>query len=355
MASSIYGVSFAAWEVCPKLILERVDLPRPLNYQYFREDPKAEIERRDTLDAEFFNHELQKVNTGNIGSMQRFCEKFGFPFSVFYNSQERFVACRNSSSRNPYTKQFGIDLHGANGLYAIDNECQSWTREYLESKGIQIDIGGQDYYGTFLQGSEYARQLNWEKPRKAKRGGIIGVDEVALSLRLLQNALLLLVSSACYNTAPEAIEYLFNSSAKQMHQSDKSMVEPGSHAPLLLTDRMGAPLRIYTPNSPERASTTMDPFTIDQQCNSAFQYAVERAKKFTDSLPRTQAGTNYGSSLIATIMLQFDRTMTSPIPWRKCDCCGRMFKQQHEYREGSQRFRQASYCKQACRIKGKTE
>jgi hypothetical protein len=234
-----------------------------------------------------------------------------------------------------------------------------------------------------LIGSEYAREavVTGQFPDK-NYGAVVSTDEVAYTIRLLQIATAAQSASGAGLSARELDRYLTDGRAV----SDKVPAELKDD-PFELFFGSAALANAVLKQQEAKLGHTVEADIEDVR--EAFitrlnaihdirhMQGIESARAFTAQTLIALAMENYGireyphfdseidrenyeylkledGSLLETILANFEYVLNSKQDWIICEYCGKAFKFQKEY-DPSKRYRQASFCKNSCRVMAANE
>jgi hypothetical protein len=351
-------------------------------YQFFAEDLDVKPQMMDSLPLEFFNHELQKVDTTSVASMRSFCERYGLIFSPLYESKTHALEGRETRGKVEYLDNYPTVYK--DGVSAVERLLATKVRAFGNGNGFL----GSEYPAIFLKGSEFAREAV-ARGEFADRnfGAVVSVDEVAYTIRLLQVATALLSAFAAGLKGNELLGYLLDTNhlqgkvpaALKDHESDLLLYDHTFGTLLPATKERACTAAQEAPGGAiEDADVIADIYQkMEQFLNLHIERAADNAQSFTmqarSELNLENHGVGIGSSddngdtksyadllfkptvalsegsLIEAILSNFEFVMASKIDWITCEHCGRVFKYQKEY-DPSNRYRQATFCKNSCRV-----
>lgn len=194
-----------------------------------------------TMSSEFWNHELQAIDTTNEEDVLEFVQSYGIPFSPFYNSKERFLSGQYASKSFPVpdngmhtyreiyarinSNKFSLDQVNQEGFISDDPTSNdphrvirsNFFRVRLNSfidKRYLYEFGSRDIlWGCYA--SEYARHNCYASDQDhLKYGGIISLPEIQTTLRIYQMMFPLIAlehyARKNYVSIDESINYFYN-------------------------------------------------------------------------------------------------------------------------------------------------
>lgn len=384
------SLELSPWKVCKK---HEVGTTTRYGheYRYVYEDKNAGFFEVQSITVEFFNHELQKVDTSNESSILKFCQSYGLVFSPMYPSKARGLAGRNS--KFSYLNLFGIgDKNNQDLEFELQQAVHHFKTEsdyskkaidtsILDSLSDGMGLGSQEAIASFFYGSEYGR----EDARKNKRAGaIVGLDELAITIRQLQVATVLVAAMEAGLSGNALVDYLYDKKILQQSYPQKLnedlFIEPSfdGRKPRKITLE---DLKTTAANAPDGNDYSSDYGVLDSiqrsmeffldkdfsEARDAAQAFLSRSKQalfqqnngislsrdlesiYASAIGKTEPEKE--GSLLEGILACFDFVLSSDIEWKECANrrCGRMFKFHKEY-DPTKRYRQAEYCKQSCRV-----
>jgi len=224
MSTDVVNRKVRPWRVCQRLTLENF---RAAGEEYFfiAEEAKADYVMRESIPIEMFSRDLQAVDTSNSDSVLKFCLEYGLVYSPMYPSKRRGLLCRQNKF-----KTLASDLdHDTEDevtpdqmlIYAVNKFKDSGiteNRRYLGSSSLVdissdgLGISSYGYISSLFLGSEYARELKY---RDRKFGAVVGLDEVKVTLRQFQVAMILVSAYEAGLRGNKLIEYLYQKNVFQ--------------------------------------------------------------------------------------------------------------------------------------------
>lgn len=360
----------------------------PFLYFVERGEPRT-MTIEELPEAEVFNGDLQKVDVTDTASVLRFCNKYGLPVSAAYPGAARLEWFRRRFDEGvrPYVPIDMLDeVSAARAVMAKPDQMV-----VMNSPGSLRDSLPQDLVGErpYLL-SERAREITLDD-RDAV--GAVSEAEVCQTMRALQIATVLPMSYQYFSlnggTSCDLLGYLSerrylaqSGPAYFLHVDDDifggmelGVFERSLSASAYLAEiairgeengldvRAGyysaaADALMVAANSALRflldASSAYREIDFDwgegtDKLRAGFfgrlsSALVNREKKH-DVLPDLSANGSLGEALIH----QFFRIFADPVPWRRCENCGRIFK---KYREEKYRknIRETRFCRRSCNV-----
>jgi hypothetical protein len=342
------------------------------SYQAFAEIKSSGYREISQITLEFFSHELQKVDTSDPYSIKAFSEKYGFTFSPMYPSKIRSLMNRSKGKIFLSLAKYLFPVENySDPVLAIGHEVAKFKNP-LGSESCNID----EYYSDGripthkLASSEFARET---LGRNSKYGAIIGIDELAITIRQVQVATSIISAYEAGLRDDELVEYLFKSPIVQ-HSIPDGLVKDAFYGDVF---ENGLPKTSNEVFVMKKNSATKNPeyyaqmqkvylsLQFDQLYDAANVFIRKSLSAFNmqnegisldptiKSAPlalKVDIPLNEGS-LLEAILTNFAFVRSSKQDWHRCKYsnCQRVFKYHKEY-DPSKRFRQAEYCKQSCRV-----
>lgn len=362
-------------------------------FHYIVESGKPGFKSIDDLPEEFYAETLRKVDVTSPESLLSFCTEYGVPTSPFYPSALHLALFR---SRNINNHVSNLGWH---------------TPDYFDSRPSALaDSYGPAPEQSLMRLDPLTGSLmDWQKPeqeseaartKEANDGDVVGVVsllEVAQTVRIMQSATVLpvVVRYACENgwSADDIRSYLANKryfaqkGAKLFIYSDSEFYSgPGidTYKDLLLSNDKFSELMEegkkagYDVQSIYDASAASQYFDRAVDCvdfldcvashyygqRRAYESIVKESKSPRSNLvanlfakiaaienpsrPNREStnGGFFGSSTIG-IVDGFFSVFDSPMPYRRCSNCGRIFK---FYKDGGHVKRCTEFCSRSCNV-----
>jgi hypothetical protein len=357
------------WKVYPRLFQGEVSMGAK-TYRFIAEDLDVEPVELDSLSLEFFNHELQKVDTSSAQQVVRFCEQWGLMLSPLYMSKTLALTARPGGAHLDKTIYPTVY---SDGIEAVERRVIADAAGFGGSTGFT----SPDYATPLLVGSLYAREAIAKGEFSGRKlGAAVSIDEAAYTIRLLQVATALLSAQAAGLTASDLLYYLLNDKHMQRRCPDE-LTERGVDL-FLASQPFGEPL----PASDERAEKAAaevaglgeavpgDVADIKARMERILvlqmEQAAEAARSFVSRAILALEAENAGvrgsggsanvtgviiteGSLLEAILINFRFVMDAPFEWLTCEWCGKVFKYQKEY-DPKNRYRKSTFCRNSCRV-----
>ncbi|MCL1880537.1 MAG: hypothetical protein FWF71_08080 [Actinomycetia bacterium] len=361
------------WRACPKLYVNEVSAGNK-SYRFFAElSDEEELIEYDSLPLEFFNHELQRVDTTSEKSLLLFCEKWGLVLSPLYASKTHALSLRDNSDGLTYTNYYPVSYR--DGIEALEKRL---AEDIVTFKG-SCGFNSVDKAVERVIGSEFAREavVRGDYGNFCGFGAVVSVDEVAYTVRLLQIATAMQAAFGAGMRGSDILTYLLNDrviprrhpyeleestgmdlffgtsrNAWELHRQQEavdgcSAEDDDDDERKAVKKRMQAIMAIEMELGVENCRT----FTKQAALNLAMENAWARedgdkpeGDMFWGISPQVQEG-----SIVEAILANFDYVMASEFEWITCDHCGRIFKYQKEY-DPTNRYRKSMFCKNGCRV-----
>lgn len=364
---------YAAWSVANNLeLLTMSDAGH--TYPVLAELTDSGYRSINTISLEFFNQELQKVDTSNSYSIKAFSEQFGFMFSPLYPSKVLALRSRDKKkNETTWEEDLAHFIPDATGKddprVVIDMNIANFENPLGGNKSIA------DYRSTgkansyYFAPTIYANDTFRKNPRY---GAIVSISELAYTIRQLQTSTSLIAAYEAGLKDDEMVEYLFRSPALQ-HSLPQNLTQDmfysmvfddipmtssevvvESQSSELSDESLAKHHRVYLNMQFDELYTALSAFIRKAKTALSLQNDgiplspnAPWANHFTNSKfePITEG------SLLEAVLENFDAVRASKHDWHRCKYkgCGRVFKFHKEY-DPSKRFRQAEYCKQSCRV-----
>lgn len=326
------------------------------------------------ISLEFFNQELQKVDTSNPYSIKAFSEQFGFMFSPLYPSKVLALRSRDKKNRRNTWKEdlarFIPDAIGNNDpRVVIDLSISNFENPLAGNRSIADNRSTGKSNSYYFAPTIYANNAFRKNP---KYGAIVSISELAYTIRQLQTSTSLIAAYEAGLRDDEMVEYLFRSPALQ-HDLPEGLTKDMFYsmvfnsAPMtsseIVTENQSSELndeslaklhRIYLNMQFDELYSTLDAFIRKAKTALSLQndgIAVFPNAPWANRLTNSRFEPITEGSLLEAVLENFDAVRTSKHDWHRCKYkgCGRVFKFHKEY-DPSKRFRQAEYCKQSCRV-----
>lgn len=322
------------------------------------------------ISLEFFNHELQKVDTSNTHSIKAFSEQFGFIFSPLYPS--KVLALRSRNQNEAWTEVlagFAPSIDGNDDPHTvIDMSISSFENPLGGNKSVVDRRSAGKVNSFYLAPTIYANDIY---RRDSRYGAIVSVSELALTIRYLQTLMPLIAAYEAGLKDDDMVEYLFRSPALR-HDLPQGFAKDMFYGLVfdsipktsleVIADKQSREIdndyltklhRIYLNMQFDELYAAGDAFIRKAKLALSLQNegipmaaSALQPDHFTkDFAPITEG------SLLEAILANFETVRTSKQDWHRCkyDRCGRVFKFHKEY-DPTKRFRQADFCKKSCRV-----
>ena len=325
------------------------------------------------ITVEFFSHELQNVDTSSPSSLKTFCEKFGLIFSPMYPS--KIYALQDRDKKNSILSSLSSFFNSGSGNHDSDNAIDRSVYRFknplrAENQTIPNHRSDGGIPVDKLFNTEYAHKT-FEGTKGY--GAIVGIDELALTIRQLQVSTAIISAYEANLNPDEMVDYLFRSSVLQHNLP--SCINKDVFYGLVFDNPPCTSQEVYKRkklSSPDDAKyfSHLHEIYLSMKFDELYTAATTFIKKSSTSLQMQNEGIVLGDSpekskvfswgenhsikegsLLEAILANFEYVRVSKHDWHQCKYkgCRRVFKFHKEY-DPSKRFRQAEYCKQSCRV-----
>jgi hypothetical protein len=165
----------------------------------------AQVAASDII-PEFFSRQLQEVDVTDSFSILEFCNSYGIPLSPFYNSASRFA---QSAAYSTTSKRMDFDRDDRENIAPCEQADSAAAKVFLHDA-----LRPRVFHTTQLSiaAQFYVQQRKTLKAGKDNKGfihaGIVSLDEVADTIRLLQNATVLVSAVDCLDDPMEVLAYV---------------------------------------------------------------------------------------------------------------------------------------------------
>jgi len=363
----------ASWRVYPKLSVDEV-VEGDKIYRFFVEIIQdTEPQEHTMLPLEFFNHELQRVDTTSEKSLQAFCKKWGLVFSPLYASKTHAMCVRNTCE--PLSYSYYYPTCSLQGIKAVKRRLAEDISCFRGSCGFN----STDKAAELLIGSEIAREAiaRGDFGNPTYYGAVVSVDEVAYTIRLLQIATAMQAAFASGLSGKDLSIYLLNN--RLIPRRHPIELEEKTGEDLFFANSLIASALLRQQESIEGYTLGNNEEDIQENIKKrmgtvlsiAYELGIENCRSFTRQSTLNLAmenawvreeGANPGNdkfwdlethfsegSIMEAILANFNYVMDSELEWITCEHCERIFKFQKEY-DPSNRYRKSTFCKNSCRV-----
>jgi hypothetical protein len=283
------------------------------------EDKTVEPVEALPIYAEFFSRDLQEVDTESLESIIAFCSLYGIALSPLYDSYQHFT--KSATIKTGLGKNKDTFDSNDPELLAATNQASEEASNFLSRSGT-LSKDSTDFFFAVretLAGQHYAQKQKKLKDLDGERlehGGVVSLTEISETLRLLQNATILVSTVDALDNPLEIVNYLLSAKHRQLSGAAYFLED----FDVLLTTETNAA------------------FWIGEATQRAFDFLC-CCKKWAQDL--------LYPNLTGSIVEQFFSVLNDNTEWHICESesCGRIFK----FHEGTNdKARSSRFCRVNC-------